>query len=241
MAGPPHARFETTRWSVVLAAGGESSNASDALAFLCEAYWYPLYAFVRRHGHDADAAQDLTQAFFARFIEKRDVQAARRERGRFRAFLLASMKHFLLNEYRRQRAAKRGGGRIPLALEVETADGRYERDLPDTITPEALFDRQWALTVINRALGRLRRQAAEAAKIREFELLKDSLTGDLPHGSYRRVGEALGLSEGAVKVAVHRLRRRFQLALRAEISDTVASAADIEGELEYLLRALTPR
>lgn len=240
--GSRHARFETTHWSLVLAAGrGESSQARQALAALCEIYWYPLYAYVRRQNYNVDDAQDLTQAFFARLIEKQDVQDARCERGRFRSFLLASMKHFLLNEARHRRALRRGGGETPLPLEVETAEGRYLREPPDTATPEAVFDRRWALTVLDRALGRLRRHAVDAGKTAEFDALKACLTGDIPHGSYRTLGEALGLSEGAVKVAVHRLRRRFQRALRAEISETVLTGADVEEEIQYLFRALTAR
>jgi RNA polymerase sigma-70 factor (ECF subfamily) len=240
--GPRHARFETTRWSLVLAAGGgESSQARQALAALCETYWYPLYAYVRRQNYNADDAQDLTQAFFARLIEKQDVQDARRARGRFRSFLLAAMKHFLLNEAQHRRALKRGGGQTPLSIEGDTAEGRYRREPPDTSTPEVVFDRRWALTVLDRALGRLRREAVEAGKTAEFDALKACLTGDIPHGSYRMIGETLGLSEGAVKVAVHRLRRRFQRALRAEISETVLTDADVEKELQYLFRALTGR
>ncbi len=153
-------RFETTHWSLVLtAARGDSSDARQALASLCEIYWYPLYAYVRRQGHNADDALHLTQAFFTRLIERRDVQDARRERGRFRSFLLASMKHFLLNESRHRRAVKRGGDVAHLALDFKTAEGRYLRERDDPATPEALFDRRWALTVLDRALGRLRRAA----------------------------------------------------------------------------------
>ncbi len=220
---------------------GGSSQGPQALAALCEIYWYPLYAYVRRQGYNADDAQDLTQAFFARLIEKRDVRGARQERGRFRSFLLASMKHFLLNEARHWRVLKRGGGQTPLALDLETAEGRYLREIPDTSTPETLFDRQWALTVLGRALSRVRREAVEADKAREFDALKGCLTGEIPHGSYRALGTALGLSEGAVKVAVHRLRQRFQRTLRAEISETVLTAADVEEEIHYLFRAITAR
>ena len=240
--GPRHARFDTTHWSLVLAAGGdESSQARQALAALCETYWYPLYAYVRRQNHDADDARDLTQAFFARLIEKQDVQDARRERGRFRSFLLAAMKHFLLNQAQYERALKRGGGQTLLSLDVETAEGRYLREPPDTSTPEALFEKQWALTVLGRALARVRCDAADAGKTAEFDALKACLTGDIPRGSYRTVGEPLGLSENAVKVAVHRLRRRFQRALRAQISETVLTDAEVEEEMRYLFRALTTR
>jgi RNA polymerase sigma factor (sigma-70 family) len=238
-SGAGRSSFETTRWSVVLTAGArDSSGAHQALATLCETYWYPLYAFVRRQGYDADQAQDLTQAFFARLLEKHDVEDARRERGRFRSFLLASLKHFLQNEAQYRRRQKRGGGQAPLSLEFETAEGRYLREPPDPRTPETIFDRRWALTVLDGVLRRLRREAVDADKVAEFDALKACLNGDLPHGSYRALGETLGMTEGAVKVAVHRLRRRFQRVLREEIAQTVPTPQAVDEELQYLFRAL---
>ena len=167
-------RFETTRWSLVLAAGGaQDAAASDALATLCEIYWYPLYAYARRQGHDPEDAKDLTQSFFALLLERRDVRAVRRERGRFRSFLLASMRHFLLNQAAYRRAQKRGGGRPALPLEFDTAEGRYLREPADADTPETIFDRRWALTVLDRVLQRLRRDWTDAGKLAQFDHLTD--------------------------------------------------------------------
>lgn len=223
---------------MLTAAGRDGSGAHQALATLCETYWYPLYAYVRRQGYDADQAKDLTQAFFARLIEKHDVEDARRDRGRFRSFLLASLKHFLLNEAQYRRRLKRGGGQAPLSLEFDAAEGRYLREPPDPRTPETIFDRRWALTVLDRVLRRLRHDAGASGKTAEFDALKACLNGDLPHGSYRALGEKLGMTEGAVKVAVHRLRRRFQRCLREEIAQTVLTADEVDEELQYLFRAL---
>jgi len=232
--------FDTTHWSLVVAAAGDlSAPARAALSRLCEIYWYPLYVYVRRQGHDADTAQDLTQGFFVRLLDKQNWQDVRRERGRFRSFLLGAMQHFLANERQHRHRLKRGGHLAVLSLDLETAEGRYQLEPPDFTTPETLFDRRWALTVLDRALVRLRREAATLGKTREFDLLKDALVGDLPYGSYTAIGQALGLSDGAVKVAVHRLRRRFQRVLRQEIAQTVAQDADVDDEIRYLVKALT--
>ena len=239
---PRRTRFETTRWSLVLAAGGDASTeARVALATLCEAYWYPLYAYVRRQGYEAEDAQDLTQAFFARLLEKHHVHDARRERGRFRSFLLAAMKHFLLNEVQHRRALKRGGGQALRSLDAETAEGRYRRELTDTCTPEVLFDRGWACAVLDRVLARLRGEWAEAGKTVEFDHLKPCLTGESRERGYRELGRALGLSEGAVKVTVHRLRRRYRYLLREEIAETVLTEAGVEEEIQHLFRSLSAR
>lgn len=222
------------------AAGADAtSEARAALTALCETYWTPLYWYVRRQGHDADAAQDLTQAFLARLIEKHDVRNVRRERGRFRSFLLAALKHFLLNDAQSQRAVKRGGGVTTLPLEFDTAEGKYLKEPRDTRTPETTFDRRWALTVLDRVLQRLRREATGADKVAEFDVLKPSLLGESPPGGYQTWGGELGLTEGAVKVAVHRLRRRFQRVLRDEIAQTVSTEAEVEDEIRFLLSALS--
>jgi RNA polymerase sigma-70 factor (ECF subfamily) len=232
-------RFATTRWSVVLAAGDSATPGSrDALARLCEIYWYPLYAFARRWGHTADEAQDLTQEFFTRLLEKHYLEDVRPERGRFRSFLLASLKHFLLNERDRDQAQKRGGGRAPIPLELDTAEGRYRLEPPDTATPETIFERRWALTLLDRVLERLRREHVESERERLFEALKGFLTGQSETPKYGDVGASLGMTEGAVKVAVHRLRRRFGELLRDEIADTVADPADVEDEIRYLFKVL---
>ncbi len=231
--------FETTQWSLVLAAGGDDSAAArHALEALCDIYWYPLYAYVRRRGRTPDAARDLTQGFFASLLERRDFEGLHQERGRFRAFLLASLKHFLANETTRALAQKRGGGLTPLSLEFDTAEQRYHVEPVDPRTPETLYERRWALTVIDRVLAALRDEWAAEGREAEFDALKESLLGQMPRGGYAALIAPLGRSEGAIKVAVHRLRRRFQEQLRQQISHTVADPADVEEEIRYLIRAL---
>jgi len=233
-------RFATTRWSLVLAAGRRSNpRSAEALASLCELYWYPVYAFVRRQGFRAEEAADLTQEFFARVLQKNYFQEADPARGRFRAFLCVSVRHFLSNERDRGRALKRGGDRPPLSLEVETAEGRYQLEPRDDLTPEKLFDRRWAMILLDRALGRLRDQYASAGKADLFGHLHEVLTGDRGDVPYSEIGLKTGMSEGAVKVAVHRLRRRFREALVAEIAETVSDAADIDAEIRHLLDAVS--
>jgi RNA polymerase sigma-70 factor (ECF subfamily) len=209
------------------------------VAALCEAYWYPLYAYVRRQGHGVDEAQDLTQAFFTRFLDKEDIQDVRRDRGKFRSFLLASMKHFLLNRRASLRAAKRGGGVAPLPLEFEIAERRYALEPVDAQTPETVFERRWALTVLDRVLARLRRDALAAGRGAEFDQLKRCLTGDATDMGYCEIGAAIGMSEGVVKVAVHRLRRRYRKFLREEISSTVLTDAAVDDEIRHLVRVLS--
>jgi RNA polymerase sigma-70 factor (ECF subfamily) len=232
-------RFETTHWSVVQAAGSDASTeARAALTTLCETYWTPLYWFARRQSHTPDEAQDLTQAFLTEFIEKYRVRAANPERGRFRSFLLASFKHFILNDAQARRAEKRGGGVSPLSLEFDTAEGRYSLEPLDARTPEAIFDRQWAMTVLDLGLRRLAREAAEKGRGLEFEFLRPSLLGESGEGGYAVIARGLGITEGAVKVAVHRLRRRFREMVREEIAQTVATEAEINEEMKSLLAAL---
>ena len=232
-------RFETTRWSVVQAAGSDASTeARAALTTLCETYWTPLYWFARRQSRRPDEAQDVTQAFLAEFIEKYRVRAANPERGRFRSFLLASFKHFMLNEAQAQRAEKRGGGVPALSLEFDAAEGRYVLEPADARTPEAIFDRQWAMTVLDLGIRRLAREAVEEGRGLEFELLKPSILGESAEGGYAAIARALGITEVAVKVAVHRLRRRFREMVRQEIAQTVATEEEIDEEVKYLLAAL---
>lgn len=223
-----------------MAASSDSTPASrEALAELCERYWPPLYSYARRHGYSVDQAQDLTQAFFARFLEKRDVQAADPQRGRFRSFLLTSFKHFVANEHDRERAQKRGGGQLPIALGVEIAEARYAAEPPDKLTPEALFERQWALGVIDRALAKVRADYVKAGKEVTFERLKGFLIGEKEQGGYADIARTLGTTEGAIKVTVHRLRRRFRDVLRAEIMATVSDDSEIDDEIRYLIAVLT--
>lgn len=223
---------------MVAAGSGDSSAARAALATLCETYWYPLYAYVRRRGNDADDARDLTQGFFASLLERRDFEHLRQERGRFRAFLLASLQHFLANDTARRRAQKRGGAIALLPLAFDDAEGRYRVEPQERDTPETLYERQWALTVIERVLATLRREWEATGRGAEFDELKSCLLGSGPAGGYAAIATRLETTEGAVKTAVHRLRRRFQLALRRDIAETVSDAADIDDEIRYLVRAL---
>jgi RNA polymerase sigma-70 factor (ECF subfamily) len=236
---PRRTSFDTTRWSVVQAAAGEASvPALEALTTLCESYWVPLYWYVRRRGFDADDAQDLTQAFLARLLEKHDVAAARRDRGRFRSFLLTSLEHFLSNQAQYSRAQKRGGGRVPLSLSFDVEEGQYLREPADVRTPETVFDRRWAFTVLDRALRRLRREEIDAGREEQFDRLKIALLGESPAGGYQTWARELAVTEGAIKVQVHRLRRRFQHVVRDEIAETVAGADEVDEELRYLWQAL---
>ena len=233
-------RFATTRWTLVLTASRDSTPGShEALSQLCELYWPPLYGYARRHGYSVEQAQDLTQGFFARFLEKRDVQAADPQRGRFRSFLLTSFKHFLANEYDREHAQKRGGAQLPITLEVETAEARYAAEPPDMLTPEALFERQWALGVIDRVLAKVRADYVKGGKEATFEALKGFLIGEKEQGGYADIARALGTTEGAIKVTVHRLRRRFRDVLRTEIAATVSDDSEIDDEIRYLIAVLT--
>jgi RNA polymerase sigma factor (sigma-70 family) len=237
-----HDRFLTTQWSVVLAAGGTASaESAAALATLCELYWYPLYAFVRRRGHDPDAAQDLTQAFFTRVIEKAYLRDATPSRGRFRSFLLGSLKHFLANEWDHARAQKRGGGAtmVPLDVELGAGETRYRLEPADDETPERLFERQWALALLERVLGRLREECDAAGKRAQLDTLKPVLTGEPTGETYAQLGERLGMSEGAIKVTVHRLRRRLRALLEEEIARTVADPRDVDDEIQHLFEVLS--
>ena len=233
-------RFATTHWSVVLAAANPASAKSlDALAALCEAYWYPLYAFVRRNGHNPEDAQDLTQEFFARLLEKNYLADVARDKGRFRSFLLASLKHFLANEWDKARARKRGGGQSFIRLDDKTAESRYKLEPRDSASADKLFERRWALTLLERVLARLREQHTAAGKAKQFDALKAFIGGERGAEGYAAVGAALGMSEANVKVSVHRLRKRYRELLRDEIAQTVGSEAEVEGEIRHLFAALS--
>lgn len=217
-----------------------SPGADQALAILCEAYWYPLYGFLRGLGCKPDAAQDLTQAFFVRLLDKdrRMLRQADPGRGRFRSFLLASLKHFAANERERTAAMKRGGGVELRSLDFEWAEGRFQLEPFTEETPDRVFDRRWAVTVLDRALAELRARASEGGRLTHFEHLKVFLTGERPQVDYAATGASLGMSPGAVKVAVHRLRRQFGEAVRGEIRQTVSSPEEVEDELRYLWSAV---
>ncbi len=240
--GPRAGPFPTTRWSVIVLAGSRAPTAEceDALASLCGTYWYALYAFARRWGYEAEDAKDLTQGFFARLLEKNFLREFDRERGRFRTFLLAAFRHYTANEHRRAEAQKRGGGHATLSLDFGDAEGRYGREPIDDQTPERIFERRWALTVLDRALDRVARQYT-AGRRAWFDRLRCFLTsapGDL---AFRQIARELETSEGAVRVAVHRLRRRFREALQAEVAETVADARETDDEIQFLIAAVGQR
>jgi len=237
--GAGGSRFATTHWSVVLAAGRRDSPEShEALAALCGTYWYPLYAYVRRWGHTPDDARDLTQGFFATLLEKRYLEAAKRERGRFRSFLLTAFKRFCAKERDRANAQKRGGAAKRVSLDFPSGESRYSAEPSHGWTPEAVYERRWALTLLEQVMARLRLSYADAGKARLFDGLKASLAGESgapPHG---QLAAELGMTEGAVKVAVHRLRHRYRQLLRSEVAQTVADPHEVDDELKFLLAAL---
>jgi RNA polymerase sigma factor (sigma-70 family) len=226
--------FLTTRWSIVLAAQDGSSR--DAMERLCGNYWFPLYAYVRRAGHSSEDAQDLTQEFFARLLAKSWLDDVQQERGRFRSWLLAAMRHFLTNEWHRSRTQKRGGDAVVFALDSEEAERRYHDEPSPDAPPDELYDRRWALTLIDTVLGRLGGEFAAAGKASLFAELRGAITGGAR--PYAEIGATLGMSEGAVKIAVVRLRERFRELLRAEIAETVATPGETDAEMRHLLDAL---
>ena len=233
--------FPTTAWTVVSRArSGVDSEAREALAFLCAAYWLPLYSFARRLGHTSEDALDLTQGYFAVLIEKDYLADVRLREGRFRAFLLTSFRHFLSKERDRARALKRGGGRVLLSIDAQEAEGRHADEPLDTLDPEALFERRWAFTVLERAMTRLRHEFASTGRTAEFEQLEAYLTGSEPNAPYQNVAARLGTTEGAIKKMVHRLRRRYGVLLREEIAATVADPEEIDAELRHLLATVRP-
>jgi RNA polymerase sigma factor (sigma-70 family) len=232
--------FATTRWSVVMAAGTPASpRSADALAQLCQAYWYPLYAYVRRQGHSAHDAQDLTQEFFARLLEKNYLAAVSREKGRFRSFLLAALKHFLANEWDKARALKRGGGQEIIHLDAHDAETRYSLEPKEVLSADKIYERRWAMLLLDRVVNRLREEQVEAGKGDQFDLLKTCLLGERSSVPYLELAGQLRMSEGNVKVTVHRLRQRYRELLRAEIAETVVSPADVDEELRQLFAALS--
>jgi DNA-directed RNA polymerase specialized sigma24 family protein len=230
--------FVTTRWTVVLAAGNKpTAQANVALEELCRTYWYPLYVYVRRQAPTREDAEDLTQAFFERFLEKNFLDDVRSEKGKFRAFLLAALKHFLANEWDRAHRQKRGGGVAHLPLDWRDADTRYQIDPPDTLSPDKLYDRAWAMTVLERVIVRLRDEHAAENKTAFFEKVKPFLMADRDAGPYAEIAIALGINEPALRVAVHRLRRRYRELLRDEISQTLMHRDQLEEEMRALFQA----
>jgi RNA polymerase sigma-70 factor (ECF subfamily) len=235
----PAGRFPTTRWSRVVAAGdGDASGASEALSDLCAAYWFPLYAFVRRKGNDPDRALDLTQGYFARLLEKGLVASADPSRGRFRSFLLADCAHFLAHERERDGAIRRGGGRPILSIDGADAEGRYRLEPSHEQTPERLFDRDWALALLESVLDGLRRDYERTGRGSTFDILKVVLTDGPRSVRQAELARRLGTTEAAAQVAVHRLRSRYRDALRATIAATVADESEVDDELKALFAAL---
>jgi len=235
----PGEAFVTTRWSAVAAAGQDDSpRAHVALENLCQTYWYPLYAYVRRTGKSPEDAKDLTQAFFAVLLAHNSIAKVDRERGRFRSFLLAALKNFLVNEWEKSRALKRGGAMHFVPLQFDTAETRYAQPIAPGDTPDRAFDRQWALALLDAVLNRLRQEYSKAGKDHLFAGLKETLSGGRSDIPYRDMASRLGMSEGAVKVAAHRLRHRYRDLLREEIASTLADTGDVEAELRELFAAL---
>ena len=234
-------RFATTSWTKVLAArDAPSTEARQALESLCRVYWYPLYAFIRRQGHDAEESRDLTQAYFAELLEKGYLDDYDPEKGRFRVFLMTSVKHFVSKQREKALAWKRGGRANVVSLDAQEVEGRYRFEPVDRLTPEQIFERRWALTVLERALTRLRREQEDTDRGAEFKRLEGFLTGQQPTTSYREVAAELGTSEGAVKTSIHRLRQRYGQLLRSEIAETVASPAEVDDEVKHLLGVVAP-
>ena len=238
--GSERAGFAVTRWTVVLTAAGEESGTrrQRALEELAQAYWFPLYAYIRRQGRSTAEAEDLTQGFFARLLEKKALSAVDRDKGKFRSFLLASVKNFLANEWDKSRSEKRGGGRAVVALDAMDAETRYALEPADELTPERLFERRWALAVLEQVLARLRQEYADRGDGELFEAVKGRLTGAGEAPGHAETARRLGMTEGAVKMATSRLRKQYRKLLREEIAETVASPELVDEEIRFLLDCL---
>ena len=236
-SGPAPAAFPNTRWSVVIAARQPSPESAAALETICREYWYPLYAFVRRSGKSAHDAQDLTQEFFRRLLEKRWLDSADRDKGRLRSFLIIALKKFMANEWDRASAQRRGGGLAHAQIDTTFAESRLAADA-NALPPDEAYDRQWALTLINLTLNRVRDEFAAHGKAADYDTMKNCLLADRGAIDYPAVARQLGLNEGAARVAVHRLRKRFREIYREEIAQTLAGDADLETEMRHLAAAL---
>ena len=240
-AGAGPRRFATTRWSVVLAAGASRTQRSDrALADLCADYWYPLYAYVRRRGHDPEDARDLTQAFFAKLLEKNGLTSADPARGRFRSFLLTSMRNFLTSEWRRQATLKRGGEVELVSIDYDDAEHRYRVEPASALTPEAIYERRRALALLDRAVDDLRKRYADRGNTELFDILKEYLGADPGGVPYGELSQQLNQSEAALRTAPSRLRTRWRARLRELVAETVQEGRMVDDELNDLLRALAP-
>jgi RNA polymerase sigma-70 factor (ECF subfamily) len=237
-SGTPGDIFATTHWTVVLAAGRRHTPQSDhALEELCRSYWFPLYAYVRRRGHEKEEAEDLVQGFFARFLAKNYLEGLSAEQGRFRAFLLASLKHFLANEWDKSQRQKRGGGATHLSLDWQTADSKFQVAATNEPSPDQAFDREWALALLGKVIERLQAECMADGKVKLFEQLKVFLAAGKGETAQSEVAKALGMEEGAVRVAVHRLRKRYRQLLRDEIANTLSDPAMVDEEMRALFGA----
>jgi RNA polymerase sigma-70 factor (ECF subfamily) len=238
-ADSPQASFATTHWSLVLDAGRlPRAGADSALQALCQNYWYPLYAYVRRRVHDVSEAQDLTQEFFARLLEKDLLAQAAPDRGRFRSFLLTAMQNFLTNEWHKAQATKRGGGLKVLSLDFAAGDSRLNIDPGHGWTAEKLFERNWAITLLDHVLSRLQAEYEQVGRAKMFELLRPYISGNRAEGSLAEIATQLEMTEGAAKVAAHRLRKRYRELLRSELAQTVANPSEVDDEIAWLFSAL---
>jgi RNA polymerase sigma factor (sigma-70 family) len=237
----PRPAFVTTHWSLVLSAcDRESPQSAAALEKLCRVYWYPLYAYIRRCGQSKENAEDLTQAFFARLLQKKFLESAQPERGRFRSFLLVALKRFMANEWERAHAQKRGGFQTQIPLDTELAERKFQSEITAAeIPPDRAFERRWAMTLLERTMSRLRAEFERAGKISEFDRLKIFLTADKKEIPYPSIATELGMNEGALRVAVHRLRRRYRELFREEITHTLAEGESVDEELRHLLSVLS--
>lgn len=234
-------RFATTHWSMVLAAGDSSSPRHEqALSTLCHTYWFPLYAYLRRQGHDRHQAEDLTQAFFVQMLDKRRLSGVSPKPGKFRSFLLTALKNFVSDERDRDRAIKRGGDKKTLSLNFETAESRYNLEPTDELSPDRLFERAWALAVLEQTMDRLEVELVNTNKKKLFDSLRVYICGEPTTVTYRNVAAQLNMTENAVKVAVHRLRRRYRELLRNEIAQTVLTEDQVDEEISYLFGVVAP-
>lgn len=232
-------QFRTTRWSVVLSAlDSDTTDSRVAMEHLCRLYWYPVFHFIRRSGYAQHDAQDLTQSFFARFVEKNWLERADPSRGRFRSFLLMILKRFLAGEWKKNHAIKREGNLHWLSLNMETAETRYAQEPADTTTPEQSFEKQWALTLLETVMQSLQGQYAQDDKTELFEHIKPCLMGSRESQPYATLATQLGMSESAVKVSVHRLRKQYRECLRGEIAQTVSTPSEVDEEMKHLIRVL---
>jgi DNA-directed RNA polymerase specialized sigma24 family protein len=239
MSGIPASRFHTTRWTLVLAAVEKpTADSRQALARLCEIYWHPVYAFIRRSGHDPEEAQDLTQGFFTLLVAKNYLQSADRERGRFRSFLLTAVKHYLANEWDRENALKRGGGQVRIPLDSLDLETWYKPAVVNEDTPEVLFQKRWALSLLDHVMTKLRVHYREAGKGEQFEVLSTFLNRNPNDPRYETVAAEAGTSAGALRMSAMRMRRKYREFLRAEIAETVTSPEDIDDEIRFLLSVL---